>query len=71
MEEKNMSNRSAKDVISRTKRVGKIIASQNITGKTLEELQSNPDYLRLSVFVKSQLKRATMLFLEYEELNNG
>lgn len=67
VDEKKMSTRSAKDVISRIKRVEKIISSSKINESTLEKLQSTDSFLELSMFIKSQLKRAVMLSLEYQE----
>lgn len=67
VDEKEMSTRSAKDVISRIKRVKKIISSSEINESTLEKLQSTDSFLELSMFIKSQLKRAVMLSLEYQE----
>ena len=63
--EKAMRNRSAKDVMSRIKRVEKIISSPGIDESTLEMLQSTDSYMNLSIFIRSQLKRAVTLYLEY------
>lgn len=65
--EKNMSTRAAKDVISRQKRVKKLTNTDTINDTTLDSLLSNEQYLNLSLFIKSQLKRATALVLEYQE----
>ena len=65
--EKNMSLRAARDVVSRQKRVMKLVGSDTINENTLDLLISNKQFLKLSLYIKSQLKRATVLVLEYQE----
>jgi hypothetical protein len=67
---KQMSNRSARDVISRQNRVKKIIASDTIKEDTLELLMANEQFQQLTMYIKSQLKRTVVLALEYQESIN-
>lgn len=64
--EKQMSARSAKDVISRCKRVCKILNSEMINASSADSLSNSEFYGNASMFIKSQLKRAIALCLEYE-----
>jgi len=63
--EKNMSNRAAKDVLSRCKRVCSLLNIQEINNDSLNELLSNENFCSCSMFIKSQLKRAVALALEF------
>lgn len=72
LEEKNFKNKSAGDVISRIKRIDKTINSSdqiNINELTLSELDSNLEFQKLSTHIKSQLRRALTLFIEYKTNN--
>lgn len=64
---KNMSIRSAKDVISRCGRVCRMLNIDSIGSDTLEVLQSNSEFEESSMFIKSQLKRAVALYIEFEK----
>lgn len=68
---KKMSNRSAKDIVSRQKRVVKLINTGSIDEDTMNLLTANEQFLKMSVYVRSQLKRAVTLVLEYQETKNG
>ena len=63
--EKAFSKRAAKDVISRCRRVYKILESEQLNRHSLINLQEAPEYQESSLFVKSQLKRAILLYLEF------
>ncbi len=67
---KKMSQRAAKDVLSRCKRVSKIIESDAINKKTIEQLNASDEFNTKSIFIKSQLRRAVGLFCEYEDSIN-
>jgi hypothetical protein len=67
---KQMSNRSARDVISRQKRVKKITGSDSIKKDTLELLVANEQFQQLTMYIKSQLKRTVALALEHQESIN-
>ena len=67
--EKNMSNRAAKDVLSRCKRVCSLLNIQEINKDSLNELLSNERFRSCSMFIKSQLKRAIVLALEFGGCN--
>lgn len=68
--EKSMSIRSAKDVISRCSRVCKMLNISSIGSDTLENLQDNNIFEESSTFIKSQLKRAVALYLEFDSEMN-
>ena len=62
---KQMSNRSAKDVLSRCKRVCRITGSSQIDSNTDSIIEKNPEFNNCSIFIKSQLKRAVALHNEF------
>lgn len=68
--EKNMSVRSAKDVVCRCGRVCRILNADSIDGNTLQNLLNNDKFAEGSMFIKSQLKRAVTLYLEFEKSIN-
>ena len=63
--EKKMNNRSAKDVVSRCKRVQKISGCTKINFQTKEKLENKPTFLVCSFYIKSQLRRSISLYLEF------
>lgn len=64
-DEKNMSIRSATDVVSRCKRINRMIDMDKIDDKTVEILVETESYADMSSFIKSQLKRAATLYMEF------
>ncbi len=65
MNEKKLSIRSAKDVISRCGRIYRMLDIDSIDSVTLENLQNNEEFRASSMFIKSQLKRTVTLCLEF------
>lgn len=65
MNEKKLSIRSAKDVISRCGRIYRMLDIDSIDNVTLENLQNNEEFRASSMFIKSQLKRTVTLCLEF------
>lgn len=65
MDEKKLSQRAAKDVISRCKRICKILSINEIEISTIEKLNINTEFSKKSMFVKSQLRRACTLWVEF------
>ena len=63
--EKNMGPRSAKDVLSRCGRVSRMLNIEEIEESTFSLLLESSDFQSSSMFVKSQLKRAVSLYLEF------
>lgn len=65
--EKQLSPRSSQDVTSRLKRVAKILSinTSSISNETTMELGHSLVFSELSMTVKSQLRRAVKLYLEY------
>ena len=70
LQERKMSNRAAKDVVSRCKRVCKMTNENSISFSTLDRLNSSNDFLEKSMYIKSQLRRAVTLWNTYKELNS-
>lgn len=65
VEEKNMSVRSAKDVLSRCRRICRILDIDTIEETTLKQLIETEEYNECSMFIKSQLKRTVTLYSEF------
>ena len=63
--EKKMSRRAAKDVVSRCKRICNMLNISAIEVSTIESLNLSEEFLEKSMFVKSQLRRACTLWVEY------
>lgn len=63
--EKNMSERSARDTVSRIKRALRVVSGDSVDTTTLEKLNETPEFLKLSMFIKSQLRRAVTLYQEF------
>ena len=64
---KGFTHKSAHDANSRLKRIFDLTGKENVSADTLSELAANENFLSLSVCVKSQLRRTTRLYLEYQE----
>lgn len=64
--EKSMSTRSAKDVLSRCRRICKYIDPNDIDSKTIDLLNSNAAFNNQTMFIKSQLRRAVVLWNEFK-----
>ncbi len=65
IDEKNMSLRSAKDILSRCGRIYRMLDIDVIDSNTIEDLLNNEKFRTSSMFIKSQLKRAVTLYLEF------
>ncbi len=63
---KNMSLRSAKDVLSRYSRICKMLNLTDFNNDTLSLLTNCKHFNQCSMFVKSQLKRTITLYLEFK-----
>jgi len=64
--DKAMSERAAHDVCSRLKRVYKLLDVEEVSPNSIEHLNGISEFTVLSMFIKSQLKRAVHLKLEYQ-----
>ena len=64
-DEKNMSSRSATDVVSRCKRINRMTEEDDINDNTVSVLIEMESYDNMSSYIKSQLKRAATLYLEF------
>lgn len=65
MNDKKMSKRSARDVLSRCGRVCRILGIEQLDDSSLIQLQEALEFQKSSMFVKSQLKRTVTLCLEF------
>ena len=65
MDDKKMSKRAAKDVLSRCGRVYRILGVDYLDDSSLMKLQETQEFQESSMFVKSQLKRTVTLYLEF------
>ncbi len=66
IKEKNYTERSASDVVSRNQRVKKILNIKEITSYTEKKLENEEDFRKLSCSVKSQLRISIRTLLEYK-----
>ena len=65
--EKSMGARSAKDVVSRCSRVNRLLGIEEIGADTIDLLKENDEFQNSSTFIRSQLKRAISLCIEFHE----
>ena len=65
VEEKMMSVRSAKDVLSRSGRICRMLDIETIDDNTFNRLIESDKYYECSMFIKSQLKRTVTLYSEF------
>lgn len=65
VEEKKMSIRSAKDVLSRCGRICRMLDIDVIDDNTFNQLIVSDKYNECSMFIKSQLKRTVTLYSEF------
>lgn len=65
MNNKKMSKRSAKDVISRCGRVYRMLDISILDNDTMGKLKQCEEFKESSMFIKSQLKRTVTLCLEF------
>ena len=63
--EKGFSRKGAIDVRSRTLRVKEMLQIKKITAKSIADLNELDEFQDLSASIKSQLRRACRLYLEY------
>lgn len=64
---KDYSKRVSGDIVSRASRVKKMLNVNKIDINAIEKLEKLPEYENLSYVVKSQLKKAIKLYLEFEK----
>ena len=65
LDEKNFSQRAAKDVVSRCRRICRMLNINEIGISTTENLNINTEFSKKSMFIKSQLRRACTLWVEF------
>lgn len=64
--EKSMGARSAKDVVSRCGRVRRMLGVEELGTDAIELLKENSEFQNSSTFIRSQLKRAASLYIEFQ-----
>ena len=64
--EKAMGVRSAKDVVSRCSRVNRLLGLEEFSENTIDLLKENSSFQNSSTFIRSQLKRAVSLYMEFQ-----
>ena len=67
IDHKEYSERAARDVQSRLKRVETFLNDKEISQTSIEQLNQIEDFQKLSMSVKSQLRRSIKLFNEFNE----
>ena len=65
--EKSMGARSAKDVVSRCGRVSRLLETGELGENAIILLKENDEFQNSSTFIRSQLKRAVSLYMEFQE----
>ena len=65
MKEKGYTSKSARDVLSRLKRVQKLLNTENLPENCVDKLNMISEFSQLSFSVKSQLRRSVQLYTEY------
>lgn len=65
--EKSMGARSAKDVVSRCGRVSRLLETDELGESAIILLKENNEFQNSSTFIRSQLKRAVSLYIEFQE----
>ena len=63
--EKNMQERSASDVVSRLNRATVMLGGKDINKDAVQLLNQVPNFCRCTMSIKSQLRRAVILYMEY------
>ncbi len=63
--EKALGIRSAKDVASRYGRVTRLLGTEELGEDAIDLLKENLDFQNSSTFIRSQLKRAVSLYIEF------
>lgn len=71
IKEKKYSEKASRDVQSRIKRALMFASESEISGETLNKVETNAEFQRLSMSVKSQIRRAIKFYQEYNEIIVG
>ncbi len=69
IQEKQFCTRSAKDVISRCKRISHMLDTDLLDHSISTSLEQNKQFTDCSVYIKSQLRRALSLAIEFQGLS--
>lgn len=64
--EKALGARSAKDVVSRCGRVNRLLGTEELGNNAIDLLKENSNFQNSSTFIRSQLKRAASLYIEFQ-----
>jgi hypothetical protein len=66
MSEKGFTTKAAHDVLSRLKRVQKLLDSEEIPDDVTTKLEASDEFKEISMCVRSQLRRSAKLYIEYK-----
>lgn len=69
IQEKQLGSRSAKDVVSRCKRISRMLDTDVLNHSTANFLEQNEQFANCSIYIKSQLRRALSLVIEFQSLS--
>ena len=69
--EKKLTSKSARDVVSRYVRVSSMLGSEPKSIQEIDYLADNDLFIECTKTVKSQLRRAIRLYIEYLEVTHG
>ena len=64
--EKALGSRSSKDVVSRCGRVNRLLGTAELGENAIDLLKENGEFQNSSTFIRSQLKRAVSLYVEFK-----
>ncbi len=67
LSEKKMTERSARDVICRCNRISKLFDNASIDSIPISKFIKSDEFGTLTFYIKSQLKRALSLYIEFKE----
>ena len=67
IESKNLGAKSAHDYASRLRRAAQLLDCEEFNFDSLDRLNTIEEFTRLSMSVKSQIRRAVRLYLEFQE----
>lgn len=71
VQEKQLGSRSAKDVVSRCKRISRMLDTDVLNNSTAKSLEQNEQFVSCSIYIKSQLRRALSLAIEFQSLSEA
>ena len=65
--DRHMRERSARDTVCRLKRALRIVSEDSVSDSIIVKLNEADEFNKLSMFIKSQLRRAVVLYQEFDK----